>query len=791
VKATRQTRSFRPLARSAARKSVLALMVLVVVWTASTAAAQTRTLQSQRPLHQVSPRVTLEGASAAAADRGTSIHVTWRASKSGAYRIWIGGDYCGHGMLVARGTYRAAGAVTLSARANVPLRDVNSMRVCITDRAGNTGSDAGAVDSGASLAPGETSRAERAQLFLGLAALVMLGAALLVLRKLRREARVRVAAVPPEDGRAARLYTDVVLYRRLLRQARPYWLHISGVFFLSLLATPLALLTPVPLKIAVDNVVGSKPLPDFLEGLVPLDSDAGVLVLAVGLLVAVALLDQLQTLTSTILATYTGEKLRLGFRARLFRHAQRLSLAYHDVRGTADATYRIQYDASSIQYVTVHGVTPFITAGFTLVGMIYVTAVIDWQLALVAMSVVPVLFGLIWASRRRLRPGWRETKMLESSALSVIQEVLTSLRVVKAFSQEDREHERFLERSDQSVRARIRLATIEGMFTLLIGLTTTVGTAAVLFIGVRHVEAGTLTLGSLLLVMAYLLQLYAPLKQISKSLVTLQSQLASAERAFSVLDEQPDVPERLDARPLRRARGEVVFDEVSFAYPGSRDVLHGISFRVEPGIRLGIAGTTGSGKTTLVSLLLRFYDPTQGRILLDGLDLRRYRVSDLRNQFAIVLQEPVLFSTNIAENIAYAKPEANFDEVITAAKAANAHEFVDALPDGYDTVVGERGMRLSGGERQRISLARAFLKDAPILVLDEPTSSVDVHTEAAIMQAMDRLMEGRTTLMIAHRLSTLDYCDARIEVESGRLVRHEAVSTRGVPVGAELSLVRR
>jgi ATP-binding cassette subfamily B protein len=585
--------------------------------------------------------------------------------------------------------------------------------------------------------------------------------------------------------KATPAYGDRVLYRRLLREARPYWLHVSGVFLLSLLATPIALLTPLPLKIAVDSVVGSDPSPGFLDVLVPGAvgaSDSAVLLLAVGLLVAVALVQQIQLLASSVLGAYTGEKLVLDLRSRLFRHVQRLSLAYHDVKGTSDSTYRIQYDATSIKYIAIAGLAPFLTAGLTLAGMIYITARIDWQLALVALGVVPVLFTLTWLSRGRLRGGWRQTKDFESSAMSVVQEVLASLRVVKAFVQEDREHERFVERSGESVRTRIRLAFLEGGFSGLVGLTTALGTALVLFIGVRHVQAGILTLGSLMLVMAYLLQLYAPLQQITRSLAMLQAQLASAERVFAVLDEEPDVPEHPDARPLECARGEIVFDDVSFSYPGNPPAVERISFSVEPGTRVGIAGTTGSGKTTLASLLMRLYDPTSGRILLDGVDLRDYRLGDLRNQFAIVLQEPVLFSTTVAENIGYGRKGAEFDEVVAAAKAANAHDFIAALPDGYDTLVGERGMRLSGGERQRISLARAFLKDAPILVLDEPTSSVDVKTEAAIMEAMERLMRGRTTLMIAHRLSTLEYCDMRLDLKHGRLIGAEP--ERGAVIAA-------
>ena len=279
--------------------------------------------------------------------------------------------------------------------------------------------------------------------------------------------------------------------------------------------------------------------------------------------------------------------------------------------------------------------------------------------------------------------------------------------------------------SNRALRGHFRLAFINGGFDGLIGLTIAASTAMTLYIGVRHIQAGQLTLGNLLLVMAYLGQLYSPLAAISRKIGDLQASLVSAERTFALLDQEPDVAERPDARPLARAGGAVTFRDVCFAYPNGPHVLHNISFEVALGERVGIMGTTGAGKTTLMSLLIRFYDPTAGSILLDGIDVREYRLADLRNQFALVLQEPVLFSTSIAENIAYARPGASETEIVRAATLANAHEFISALPQGYQTPVGERGMALSGGERQRVALARAFLKDAPVLILDEPTSSVD------------------------------------------------------------------
>jgi ATP-binding cassette subfamily B protein len=310
---------------------------------------------------------------------------------------------------------------------------------------------------------------------------------------------------------------------------------------------------------------------------------------------------------------------------------------------------------------------------------------------------------------------------------------------------------------------------------VLVGLTTALGMALVVFIGVSHVRSGVLTLGELLLIAGYLGQLYAPLRTMSRKVSSVQSHLASAERAFALLDESSDVPERPDAPSRERARGAVVFQQVSFGYDPSHPVLRDVSLTIEPGTRVAITGATGAGKTTLISLLTRFYDATAGAVLLDGVDLRAWRLADLRGQFAVVLQQPVLFSTTIAENIAYGRAGAGARDIEEAARAANAHDFIAALPLGYETPVGERGMRLSGGERQRVALARAFLKDAPILILDEPTSSVDVGTEAAILEALERVMQGRTVFLITHRPTMLLGWDLRVHLHRGRLVEPAAV----------------
>lgn len=561
------------------------------------------------------------------------------------------------------------------------------------------------------------------------------------------------------------------LSRRFLSEVRPYWGSLLLIFAVDLLATPLMLLAPVPLKIAVDNVLGDQPLPSYVDVLLPdaLSSGANLLLAAAILQVLVVGLAQLQQLGSYVLRVRTGEVMTQALRERLFAHAQRLSLRRHDSRGSSDSVYRIQYDAQEVQKVTVDGLLTTAAAAVTLAATVIVVARLDWQLAAVGLLVSPLLVHLTRRYRLRVRPRYRDVKGIETNAMQVIQEAMGALRVVKAFGQEDSERDRFSQRSRTGVEARIRLAAAEGFFGLLVNVVTALGTAAVLFIGVRHVQQGTLTLGELLMVIAYLSQLYEPLKTISKKAATLQSSFASAERVFEFMDEPHDVPQAPHAVPLLRARGDVEFRHVSMRYAGGPEVLHDLSFRVEKDATVGIFGATGAGKTTLVSLLVRFYDPTAGAVLLDGLDLRGYQVADLRRQVAFVLQDPVLFSTSIGENIRYARPNASLADVVAAAEQADAHEFIGRLPDGYDTLVGERGMRLSGGERQRISLARAFLKDGRVLVLDEPTSSVDVASEARILEATERLARGRTTFMIAHRASTLARCDMWVELRGGQL----------------------
>ena len=520
--------------------------------------------------------------------------------------------------------------------------------------------------------------------------------------------------------------------------------------------------------------MGKPALPPSLQRFLPASySHGSALGLAIGLLVALAILVNLQGLLGWWLQTYTGEKLVWNFRAQLLNHVQRLPLAFHDRYGASDSVYRIQHDAPAIQYVAIQGIIPLVTALFTLIGMIYVTVRIDVPLALIALAISPLLFVLSLGSSRLVRRRSREVKELDTSAMSVIQEVLGSIRLIKAFGQESREHERFVRHSSLRMSGQVRLSMLQATFNVLVGLTISLGTAAALYIGVKHVRAGLLSVGSLLVVMTYIAQVYQPLQLLSTKMTDVQIWFASLERAFMLLDQVPEIAEAPNARPLKRAQGTFEFRDVCFNYDESGHGLQHVSFEIPAGARVGIVGTTGAGKTTLLNLLMRFYDPTSGQVLLDGRDLRDYRIADLRRQFSVVLQEPVLFAASIAENIAYGKPDATDAEIMAAAHAASSHEFISNLPEGYETRPGERGMLLSGGERQRISLARALFRSPRYVVLDEPNAHLDAEGDAQLAETLQRLkQEGTTILLIAHRLPILTIVDTILILHDGRVAAH-------------------
>ncbi|HVH89108.1 MAG TPA: ABC transporter ATP-binding protein [Terriglobales bacterium] len=561
--------------------------------------------------------------------------------------------------------------------------------------------------------------------------------------------------------------------KRLLELARPSYSHLIAIFLLGVISVPISILMPLPLKIAVDSVIGNHPLPRGLGHLVPArfaGSEMGNLAVVMIVLLGLAVLSNLQTLASWLLQTYTGERLVFELRNRLFWHAQRLSLTAHDRRGVNDIAYRIQHDAPAIQFIFIQGVLPLMTAALTFAGMFYIVARIDKSIAIVALVISPALMIAARRSSRRARQAWQGVKSLDSSAMLLMNEALASIRVVKAFNTEDFEDSRFRLRSRERMKEQLRLASIQAGYHLLISFSIAAGSAAALLIGIRHVKMGFITLGDLLLVMAYVAQLYDPLRTISSKIPELQSWRVSLERAFALFDENPELGQSLTlSSPAPRAAGQIIFENVTFAYASGTKALDDVSFTIPAGTKVGVVGQSGSGKTTLINLLARFYEPTSGRILLDGVSLPDYGIAELRQQIAIISQEPVLFSATIADNIAYGRLDASRAEVIAAAKAAHAHQFITDLPKGYDTKIGEGGSRLSGGQRQRLAIARAYLKNAPLLILDEPTSALDVATEADLVASMQEVMQGRTAFVIAHRLNTIRNCDVLLVMERGRL----------------------
>ncbi len=567
-------------------------------------------------------------------------------------------------------------------------------------------------------------------------------------------------------------YTTSYILKRAIKEAKGFYPHIIFLFLLSLISTPIALLKPLALKLLIDSGFGSHPVPVYIKMFFPSDfafTFTAIAIIAACFYILIALLDNMNGVVTWVFEIFTGERLVRSFKAKLFNHIQCISLAYHDTKGTSDALYRLQTDTGSIRSLMMGNLTALISSFVSLCTMVAVMFTINWRFALISLCVIPLLLLITRESTKRQK-GWKKVKEDESKAMSVVHEVLSSLRVVKAFGQEDYESQRFINRSSAAIKGQVKMAWIGSFFYFIVGMLFACSTALFIYIGAKYVHSGAMTLGELTMAIAYLGQIYSPLQSLTRNITNVQASAISMERVFTLLDQEKEVKDDPHAVHLSRARGDFEFQNVSFSYEENKPVLQDISFTIKEGDRVGIMGSTGAGKSTLMSLLIRFYDSTKGTIFIDGSDIKKYKLKDYRKQFSIVLQEPVLFSTSIKENICYGKPDATEEEVIEAAKAANAHEFILRTKDGYESLVGERGMQLSGGERQRISLARAFIKNAPILILDEPTNSLDIKTEFQIMEALERLMKGRTTFMITHRLDTLKTCNVILNLESGRLV---------------------
>jgi ABC-type multidrug transport system fused ATPase/permease subunit len=547
----------------------------------------------------------------------------------------------------------------------------------------------------------------------------------------------------------------------------------------------LGLLVPWPLKILVDNVLGQEPMPSWLGNFMPaaLINSRGALLIAVCLAGLVAgLMSELISMAHTQVQVGIGQRMVLDLRRDLFSHLEKLSLMYHQSAGVGDTIYRLDSDAFCVDNIIMSGLFPLADSLLTLAFMLAILVKVDAALALLSLSVLPFLFLVIHRYYGSLSERSERVKEMEAGIFNLVHEVFSSIKLVKVFSREQYEQRRFLSEGLNTLRARMDLTMRESLFSVLISSITYTGTAAVLALGGWHVLRGTLSIGELLVVIAYLGAVYGPLSSISHTIGELQISVASARRAYETLNLEPESKDRPGAIKAHRLRGYVRFDQVSFAYEKGKPVLKDVSFEVQPGRMMAIVGLTGAGKTTLVSLIPRFFDPERGTISIDGIDIREMTLQSLREQVSLMLQEPILFSSSVEENIRYGRLDATHDEVIEAAKAAQAHEFITEMPEQYKSLLGEAGSQLSGGERQRISIARALLKDAPILILDEPTSSLDSRAEGRFLDALSKLVEGRTTIVIAHRLSTIRDADKIVVLDGGRIVaegKHEELLRQG------------
>jgi len=555
---------------------------------------------------------------------------------------------------------------------------------------------------------------------------------------------------------------------------RPYRGRAVVLSMLLLLEVALGALQPWPLKIVIDNILDNEqhPFPEPIRSWLTATVSGSLVAMLVLVVVAGVLLQVISELISaraTQLQVDTGQRMVYDLRARLFQHLQSLGLHHHLTRNTGDAVYRIDVDAYAIENLVMSGLFPLATSVTTLVVMFVILLKLEVSVALLSLSVVPFLYVSLRYYTKTLVTRTERVKELESTLIERLYEVFSAIRLVKSFAREPHEARRYTAFGQQVMNARIAVTWQESLFAVVVSAITILGTALVVIVGGVHVMRGRMTVGELTVVIAYLGAVYGPLSSIAHTTGQLQGAIAGAKRVRAALAIAPETDEAGDAIEAGDLRGDIRFEEVGFTYPDGTKVLHDVSFGARPGEMVALVGLTGAGKTTLVSLIPRFYEATAGRVLIDGVDVGQYRVRSLREKIAIVLQDPVLFAGTIADNLRYGRLDATDEEIEAAARAAHAHEFIARLPKTYATEIAEAGGGLSGGERQRLSVARAILKKAPILILDEPTSSLDAISEETVFAALRRLRANRTTIVIAHRLSTVRDADRILVLDGGRI----------------------
>jgi subfamily B ATP-binding cassette protein MsbA len=553
------------------------------------------------------------------------------------------------------------------------------------------------------------------------------------------------------------------------RLLRPYW-KLTGIAFAAMLVHgAVDVLEPWPLKIIFDHVLGSKPLPTWLASWVSADRLA-VLNAAALAVVAIAVVGAISAYAEKYLSTTVAKRVGYDLRHMLYHHVQRLSLSFYEQRQTGDMVVRLTSDIEAAEDFFSSAMLGIVLNVLTLVGMMGVMFYLDWRFSLIGLSVAPLLFAMVFRFTRRIKRAARAVKKKESELASVVQESISSARVVKAFAREEFEEARLDRQSMENVALSLKARSIKARLAPLVDVVVAIGMCLVLLFGVRLVLAGSLTAGALLVFVLYLGKMYKPMKDLSKMTDTLSKAAVGFERIAEILNIERQVRDVPGAQPAPPLTGRIEFSHVRFGYTPEQTVLRDVNLVVEPGQRAALVGLTGSGKSTLIGLIPRMYDVDGGAISADGCDVRNYTLQSLRRQVSFVLQEAVLFHATVAQNIAYGKPDATREEIVRAATLANADEFIRRLPQGYDTLLGERGESLSGGQRQRIAIARAIVRDAPILLLDEPSAALDPESEELIFEGLSRLLERRTSITIAHRLATVRRADVIFVLDGGVIV---------------------
>lgn len=552
----------------------------------------------------------------------------------------------------------------------------------------------------------------------------------------------------------------------------PHWKPLT-LAFIAVIGTSVAdVLEPWPLKIVFDHVFGSKRLPDWLSPIVGYigTDEISILNFAVLSVIVIAIFGAIASYCEKYLTTSVGQWVMHDLRRVLYSHIQRLSLSFHDHRRTGDLISRVTTDIDAVQNLISQVLLGVLVNVLTLFGMVLVMLYLNWAFTVIALLVAPALFFVVYHYTHRIKDASRAMRRQEGEVVSVLEEVLSSIRVVKAFAREDYEQKRFERESRESVEKALRARNFKAKLPPLVEVIVAAGTCLVLWYGARLVLSGDLSSGELLVFLLYLGKMYKPMRELSKMTDTISKASVGWERIREVLENEMQVRDMRGARRAPRFKGQIEFNHVSFSYDGGPPVLRDLTLKIEPGQLAALVGPTGAGKTTIVSLLPRFYELTSGEIKIDATDIRRFKQKSLREEISFVLQETLLFRATVAQNIAYGKPQASQEEIVRAARLANADEFIDRMPDGYDTMIGERGVTLSGGQRQRITIARAIIRDSPILILDEPSAGLDAESEKLVFDALGNLMEGKTSIVIAHRLATVRRADVIFVIDQGRVV---------------------